>query len=399
MNDLETRLRDGLHGDVTAPDVDRVLPGVRRGAAWRRGRRASAGVAVLVALVIGGSVALQEGRDRRGAPEPVTHGPSPTRTATGEELPKGAEVGTIDVSVTGSDVFKLTTNQGCVACSAVWRLTGIGNAWTHLFDFEGAPAYGGHVDKTFGPVEYFTMAANGTDGWAWGHRLWSTHDGAHSWTIVADGPGARTNRGHWVYAGPHLVWSVWTSNGGRQELWRSPVGYDAWQRVATPHIGDVIGVLPDDRVVMHETGEGASGSVIVLRDAHTWTRALQPFTSDLTFRVAGHAVLAPHAEGHTAFVSKWEPGPAGSAATVTWTTLVSLPLRNGSGVFPVDATRMIVGDHPPRYFDASGLHPAHLPARIQILDLSAAGDTAWLVTFGNHLYSSDDGGRDWVKVE
>ena len=185
LTDLETRLRDGLHGDLEYPDVDHLLASVRRGAAWRRDRRASAGVAVLVAAVIGGSTLLQQSHDDRTAPQPITHGPSPTADSAGRVT--GLATG-------GSHLYRLTSNAGCTACSGVWLRADDGS-WTHLADIAGAAAYAGQVSPRYGPLDSLEMAPNGQDGWAWGRTLWSTHDGGRTWSMVSDPTSAPTPGG------------------------------------------------------------------------------------------------------------------------------------------------------------------------------------------------------------
>jgi hypothetical protein len=400
MTDLETRLRDGLHSEVDHPDVDRFLTDVRRGVAWRRGRRASVGVALVVAAIVGGSVVLQQGDDTHTAPAPITHGPSPTESGTGRVLPKGAEVGAIDVSETLSGVFKLTTNEGCVACSSVWKRAASGS-WDHLFDFQGRAAYGGRVDASFGPVEYLLMTANGRDGWAWGDRLWSTHDGGRSWSIISTGPGAHTPYGQSVATGAHTAWALRRSTGGAS-LWRTGLGSDDWQRVTgVPRLHDVVrfaGVLSDDRVVLQVSGEGGSGNAVVVGKPGIWQTAVLPFGVDQQVLATGDAVWTTRPITSRVFeVRRWRPAPVGTAAGVVWSNLGRV---SGRGWLPLDDQRVLIGGPTPRVLDDQGLHPSGLDlGHDRMLDTSTMFDVTWLVTFGNHLYSSDGGGIGWVKVE
>jgi hypothetical protein len=90
--------------------------------------------------VIGGSVLLQQDSDHRTAPQPITHEPSATADTTGR---------VVDLDTAGGDVYRLTWNLGCSACSSVWRRDGAGT-WTHLYDFSGNAAYGGRITPTTG---------------------------------------------------------------------------------------------------------------------------------------------------------------------------------------------------------------------------------------------------------
>jgi hypothetical protein len=366
MTNLETRLRDGLHGDVQQPDVDGFLAGVRRGAAWRRGRRASAGVALLVAAVIGGSVALQSGHDHRTAPQPVTHSPSPTGATSGR---------VVDLSAAGTHVFELVVHDGCTRCSTVLEHTVAGD-WRRLGTMTGG-------SPAFGPVQHLLMAPDGRNGWAWQGSLWSTHDGGRTWRQVTDGPGRRTIRGYQVALGSDTAWSVWTSPTGRRELWQTPLGRDSWQRVSTPPQGDLIGVTSNGWVVLHETGEGASGAVDVLGPSHGWTSYPQPFTSDSWFRMGGDTVFAPH----NGKVSRLSPVAVPDA---TWQRVPRLPRHISGGMYPLDAERVLV-EAPGGWFIAEpgGTGLTDLPRRSDVFDVSSEADgTSWLVTIGGRVYSS-----------
>jgi hypothetical protein len=377
MNELETRLRDGLHGDVAPPDVDGFLIDVRRGAAWRRGRRASAGVALLVAGLVGGSALLQQGHDHRTAPEPVK---SPSSTCAGDcQVPAVGRV--VDVYASGSNVFELTVHDGCTHCSTVLRRTPAGG-WQRLGTMTGG-------SSAFGPVQQLLMAPDGRNGWAWQGSLWSTHDGGRTWQQITDGPGRRTIRGRQVALGPDTAWLVSTSPAGRQELWRTPLGKDTWHRVRTPQRGDLIGVASNGWVLLHETGEGASGSVVALQGPQEWTHYDQPFTSDYTFRMGGDTVFAPH----DGAVSRLSPVPlADGTWPDRWQRVLRLPRQVGGGVYPLDAEHLLVqANRGWIVAEPGGTVLTDLPRRAAVYHVSSQADgTSWLVTIGGRVYSSTD---------
>jgi hypothetical protein len=275
MNDLEERVRRGLRTDVSGVGAERLLHDVHRGTARRRRRRAAAIVAASV-LAIAGAVGLvtQLGSQEDAVRPPTTQLPTPTPT-----LPAGATQGVIDVSVVSPDRwFRLTTNVGCVGCSTVWQNDqSAEGGWERLHDF-GRDAYVGKVDPMFGPVTDVVMAVNGIDGWAWGQRLFSTHDGGRTWDPVTTGPGRQNNEyGHQVGVTDQYAWSLLRTDQAT-ELWRSPLGADDWSRADAPNMGGVSGMFTTSSHVGLETSdEGLSSPrVQYSTDGATWSELANP---------------------------------------------------------------------------------------------------------------------------
>ncbi len=383
MTDLETRLREGLHGDVEQPDLDGFLSGVQRGAAWRRGRRASAVVAVAVAALVGGSVLLQSSRDDQVAPAPTPITSSPTSTPSGPDAPQ-RHGRVVDASVAGSTVFRLTSDLGCTACSSAWRL-GPSGTWEHLYDFAGRAAYGGRVDAAFGPVDTLTMAPNGRDGWAEGYRLWSTHDGGQTWSIVSDGPGAHTVFGRTVGVGTKTAWVLRRSISGGS-LWRTHVGSDAWQRATgVPRLHELTGfggVLADDRAAVLVSGEGGSGNALVVGTVGSWNQVPLPSGADLIVRTDGAAFWASVPETGGVDLFRLETSGVrdlGRVGTRNW--------------FPLDGQRVLLDRPTAAVFSTTGIEQTDLRlGHGRVLRVTRADDgTFWLVTLRGRIYSSPDG--------
>lgn len=373
MTDLETRLRDGLHADVDQPDLDAFLTGVRRGAAWRRGRRASVGATVLVAALIGGAAFVQSGRDHRTAPQPSTPGPSPTAAASGR---------VVDLDTSGDRVYRLTSDAGCTACSGIWVRASDGS-WTHLADIAGVTAYAGHVTPRYGPIDSLTMAPDGRDGWASGRTLWATHDGGQTWSIVRGGPGTRTDFGREVAVGTHVAWAVRRAEGS-VTLWRAEVGSDSWRRVGgVPRLRDFVrfaGVLDDDRVGLQVSGEGGSGNALVVGGPGTWTQAALPSAVDVNVRTEGTTWWASIPEPRGVRMFRLEHG--------SWRDLGRVGARSW---FPLDAQRVLLDQPSATIFTDQGTTHTDLHPGARILTVSRAADgTFWLLATGGQVYSSSD---------
>jgi hypothetical protein len=261
MNDFEDRVRRALRADVPDVHAEPLVADVRRGVARRRRRRTAGAIAASALLIAGAvGVATRIGGDEGGTPEPLpaTESPSPTQPP----LPDGASQGVIDVSVVSADRwFRLTTNVGCVACSTVWQNDqSAEGGWERLHDF-GEEAYVGKVTATFGPIERLVMAEDGENGWAWGRRLYSTHDGGRTWTAVTTGPGrVDSEYGHQVRItdATGTAWSLLRTSQGT-ELWRTSLGSDAWVRADAPNMSGVSGMLAlSDYVLLETSDEGLS---------------------------------------------------------------------------------------------------------------------------------------------
>ena len=282
MNDLEDRVRRALHADFRDIATDPLLGDVHRGATRRR-RRRTAGAVVASALVVAGAVgiATQVGGDPGASPDPLpaTQSPAPTQPP----LPEGATQGVVDVSVASPDhVFRLTTNIGCVACSTVWRQdSAASGGWERLHDF-GRDSYVGKVDATYGPVTDLVMAVDGVDGWAWGQRLYSTHDGGQTWAPVTVGPGRLdTEFGHQVRVTDEYAWSLLRTDQGL-ELWRTELGSDDWSRADAPDMAGVSGMLTTAAYVGLETSdEGLSAPrVQYSNDGKDWKELDNPCSGE-----------------------------------------------------------------------------------------------------------------------
>jgi hypothetical protein len=383
MTDLETRLRGALAEEVGSATPDDLLHDVRRAAARRRARRASGAVALVVGAIVVGSVALQHGRTQH-APEPV----KPPSTCAGE-CPAPLEGRVVDVAAAGNHVFRLTVHDGCTHCSTVSERTPSGD-WERIGQMDGG-------SSEWGPVQRLLMASNGRDGWAWQGQLWSTHDGGRTWRHITRGPGRPTIRGHQVALGTTIAWSVWTGPGGRQQLWRTSIDSDSWKRVRTPQQGDLIGVLSNGWVLLHQTGEGASGAVVVLQGPQEWTHYDQPFTSDYQFEMGGDVMYAPHGGNEVARLVAIPPQDG--SIVPAWRPVRHLPPRADAGIAAVDSDRLLVHAAGGWFLVEPGRTVrTDLPGGAELFHVTTESHgTAWATTLSGRVLTSADAVH-WTAV-
>jgi photosystem II stability/assembly factor-like uncharacterized protein len=138
------------------------------------------------------------------------------------------------------------------------------------------------------------------DGWMVGADLWSTHDGAQTWS-QADLPGQVQQ----LEAAAGTVWAVVSrGEGADATLWRSPVSSDDWSQVQLPRQlqGPVDLAVQGRRVVV--LGAAAGNALLVSEDGSSFEARPSPCTSGLGGRLssADRAVWFVCANGTSATV-------------------------------------------------------------------------------------------------
>lgn len=387
MSDLETRLRQELDSPVVAGDTAMWLRSVRRRVALRRGVRTGSVVVGVVAVLVGSTVLLQGLHGQGTPPEPVK---SPSATAS---VPAGAErPGVVGLSVAGNRVYRLTYDVGCRECDSVWLRQPSGG-WERLYDFKGLAAYGGtRLGMTqFGPIDSFTMAPDGTDGWAWGQRFWSTHDGGRTWTAIAGGPGQRTLYGRKVVAGSRYAWAARTTFQGGT-LWRSRVGSDSWRQVAgapgTDELWGIIGVLPDGGVAIGAYRSDGTHRLLVRGQPGSWSSTPVPFSSQ--------ASILESDGGFWLQTGGSDP----QIYRLRGSLFVHLRSAPGKYIVPLDAHRTLVDHDPVLVLDDTGAtHATDLPSGTEPGAVQRTDDgTFWLIANEGKVFSSTDG-LHWTGQE
>lgn len=382
MTDLETRVRDALHGEVAPRPADVLLDDVRRGARRRRTRRATS-VAAVVALVVAGSVGFASTRHQDTRPEP-SH-----RTPHVFVPPHGpTQIGDLAVSASG-ERFKALRSTCAGPCTDLWTQKGAA-AWAHR----------GTIDDLTAGV---TMAPDGRNGWASGMTgVWSTHDGGRTWARVAAFPVPDTG-GVDVMPGPSVAWALLPSlNGAPERLWRSPVDADDWTQVTMPDVSPqtrMFDVLPDSRVELGDT-TSVSGTHehVVVGDGTTW----HPYQVSC-FPVPDLFGGDPSTRGQSC-------GYARTSGIDGQPLVTSHKKPNGSsvmiGAVPVPgqpighARTLYVAGKRAFVYSPLGRQTAHLALATHetIEQVATSGDHVVLSTSRDRVFASDDGGLTWRRL-
>ena len=144
--------------------------------------------------------------------------------SNGQPVPTGV----VDYGVAGDGTLWRVTYEPCdtALCSRVSSYDGAG-AWTTRADMAW-PHPGSAEAADSGPAKGISVSPDGQDLWAYGSRLWTSHDGGQTW---ADHPVPFRTSGaaEVAVAGDE---AVLRSNDGH--LMRSPAGSDDWTALALP---------------------------------------------------------------------------------------------------------------------------------------------------------------------
>ncbi len=241
-DDLETRLRRSLHGDLPQHDTEGFLTDVHRGARRRRQRRVTGGVLATAAVIVVGAYGVTSAgifdtdattaADRDPTPTVFTPEPSgnatPTPESTSASPTSGEAVRALSLSATGTDhqYVLMAGRFGCRGdCLTAYTTPDGGRSWADTAAIGLRPADPDPTTKT----AYAIRFADEQNGWVFGGGLRSTHDGGGSWSkpsLPAGGiVSALEARGDWVYA------SVYDDAAASSTVVRSPIDQDSWETV------------------------------------------------------------------------------------------------------------------------------------------------------------------------
>ena len=259
MSRFDDDLRSTLRGGTPHVDVDAFLGDVHAGARRRRQRRAVGMTAAAVLVVAGAAGLVLPGSGPHSAP-PVAGTSTPAPTASPSTSPSAspsaspstspskspappvptasgtptmsngrpAPTGIRGYDIAGDGTLWRVTDEPCdtVMCSRVSSYDGTG-AWTSRADLSWPDPSTVTVDDG-GPAKGVTVAPDGRDLWAYGGRLWSSHDGGRTWTEQ----GLSFKRSGAAEVAVAAGEAVLRTNDGH--LSRSPVGADDWTSLALP---------------------------------------------------------------------------------------------------------------------------------------------------------------------
>jgi len=360
MNQLEDRLRQALGADMDVPDL---LADVHTGARRRRARRTTGVVAVAAAAAvatIGLVVSLgHETTTKRPAP-PVAPPP----------------VGVVDVADGDGRLLALTPG-------AVWQQDD--NVWAKLHEFGGDG------------FQYLVASPDGTDAWAWGNRLWSTHDGGHTWQVVQV-PGDPTY-GYHVWTTQTFGFVQTADRSNRPQFFRFPLGSDVWDMKLGPGFGGSGGygdLLTAGNTVAFLTYLGEDTSEPVLRvgeeDFHGSGELPLPCSGENTVYPADTEVftLCPRGDdGATVYrttgMSRWE-----EFGTTTG-VVKDVEALSDDALLVVGADSVMV--------TPSGTRPVTGDLGDGAWGAATVGDASYVAAQDGRLLVSRDGGLTWTALE
>jgi photosystem II stability/assembly factor-like uncharacterized protein len=241
------------------------------------------------------------------------------------------------LDVAGDGTLWRVTDEPCetVLCSRVSSYDGKG-AWTTRADLAWPDPSAVDVDSFGGPAPHLTVSPDGQDLWAYGGRLWSSHDGGQTWT-EQDLSFKRSGAAEVAVAAGE---AVLRTNEGR--LSRSPVGSDAWTPLALPsgmaYAEQVLG-MGDTLMVRGRTADMELLVATSDDGGDTWAVDQGPCNPEQpAFTVAEGSVFAVCPAGDGAPTSGADIMRSDDQGR-TWTRAVAMRPRKGDGVYailPVD---------------------------------------------------------------
>lgn len=389
--DLERRLREALSTDVDGPAAEAMVAAARRGQLRRRNRRRASGAVALVGAV---AVTAGVGSVLQNQPRSLPSDPGRTPGPTTSRSTHGEHPTTAAVAASDHDFFKMTSNVGCHACSTAWRRPP-GGAWEKLHVF-AREAYEGRADAGFGPLSHIGVSPDGTDMWATGHSMWSSHDGGRTWARVQTGPGRARSGTSAVAVTPERAFAIDYVNGIQSQVWVSPTQGDDWTPLqATAAVSLSAPLLPlGDRVAFLASGEGDSNPRIVATPDGTDFATLP-----LPANCPGNS-SNPQTFGSTVVVAC--PTADGDAGTETvWRSLDLGPwqqigdVASGLSPYPVSSSSVLAanrrGDND-MLLTPSGRVKIDVPS---FFSLAVIGKVLLLDSGDGHDRMSTDGGLTW----
>lgn len=252
----------------------------------------------------------------------------------------------------------------------VWRDDGSG--WELLHDFDSDD------------FQYLVMAPDGVNGWAWGKRLWSTHDGGRTWQRT--NPPADPMYGYHVWPTSTYVWVQTRDHQNREQYFRAAPGADDWTPVDLPE-GSLVS-SEHAVAVLSYVGEDLSSPLlrVSVDDATTWR--------DLSLPCSGENQLYP---AEAEFFVLCSQGAVTNAYRTedlaTWKAFGSVK-GAVSDVEVVGPSLLVVGAHSV-LVGADGSRQVVTDLGEGAWDVATVGSTSYLASQDGRLLVSRDGGLTW----
>lgn len=166
--------------------------------------------------------------------------------------------------------------------------------------------------------------ADASNGWLFGTRLWSTHDGGSTWTLVGDA-GQVTS----LEAAAGLVWGLGLGADGVTTVIEAPVGTDDWTSAGPAAVAGPVGISLHGKVGYTVT---VSGTVLALGTSGVDERGSP-------CNVGSLSAVSAASDVDVAAICSADPGAGSSTKTLllshnggrTWTTAGTAP-RGGQTV-------------------------------------------------------------------
>jgi photosystem II stability/assembly factor-like uncharacterized protein len=392
MDGIEELLRSGPPTADEAPaDVDEFLQRVRSGARRKRRRQrvawaAGVGAAAVAATVAG--VMLSVGPHQ----VPTQQHQAFLHTT---KAPAAVPGRTVSFSASAPDRWWVLSSIRCpvyrTGCAVV-----SGTAMPHYVRV-GAPAPRHFYDETADTVGDVRFAVDGTDGWAYGGALWSTHDGGHSWHQVSLPEGTTVQS---VAAYGSRVYALVQHADSQPGVLAASTSTNDWTPLPLP------------------SGLSETGSQLVV------ARGVPAFAAYDTVRREQTIVLS-HDGGRTWTVRRSPCGTATLAATGSslwatcqadaqgavytsrdgrsWRRVGAVPLGEGAQLAPRDSGSTVVYlRRRAVLLDGSGSHPVDVGLRSgELIRYAGFNDPShgFVLTSYGRLLASVDGGLTWTQLD
>ncbi|HET7357961.1 MAG TPA: hypothetical protein VFJ09_14925 [Nocardioidaceae bacterium] len=392
MDGLEELLRSGPPTPDGAPaDVDDFLRRVRSGARRKRRRQRMALTAGLAGAAVAATVV--------GVLLSVVPHQVPTQQHQAflhtTKVPAATPGRTMSFSASAPDRWWVLSSIRCpvyrTGCAVV-----SGSAMPQYVRV-GAPAPTHFYDETANTVGDVRFAVDGTDGWAYGGALWSTHDGGHSWHQVSLPEGTTV---HSVAAYGSRVYALVQNLDGRAGVLATSTSSDTWTWL---HLPPGLWAASSQLVVArgipafaaYDTARRERAIVLSLDGGRTWTARRSPCGTAALAATGGSLWATCQADAHGAVYT--------SRDGRSWKRVGAVPLGEGTELAPRDGSSTLVYlGRQAVLLGTSGSQPVDVGLRGgELIRYAGFNDPShgFLLTSYGRLLASTDGGLTWTQLD